>query len=474
MPAELTQTINYTGLQQYIGEVQALLAPHRQKKKDPQKFANKIAAVVQKAYHLTRIGNEQPFMPAFAAEWISLFHNDGNLAKKFIYNPRSVFFPDKLKENFGNVPASKKTRASVGGASEVSKSGSKETEVRETRDSSSSKAAGSSSGRVAAPPAGPSSVLSSGSLSAPLAGSSSGRVASPLAAPPAGSSAPSRPSSASSSAPPSALQSGSSSERVAFPLAAPPAGLLAPPEMPLGPLSSGSSSASPSRPVAAPLLAAPMHSVLKIPYTVPQLKMSSVQRLALGPLTSTTQFTASRVQPQSVSRVAQFSTKLRSAPQKNTQVVSEKGWESYIKNYPLKNEIVITISGPDFTTQSSTDGSTKTETNQKKVADLRAQEREELAAKIPNIEEYEVDGKIRKSVIIDRKDYQTYVDIYKKYDELISPLLENEPKKETVSPYDKIGDYYISIPIERDGVESIIVENKKGKGALYEIITDKL
>ena len=126
-----------------------------------------------------------------------------------------------------------------------------------------------------------------------------------------------------------------------------------------------------------------------------------------------------------------------------------------------------------FTTQSSTDGSTKTETNQKKVADLRAQEREELAAKIPNIEEYEVDGKIRKSLIKDRKDYQTYVDIYKKYDELISPLLENEPKKETVSPYDKIGDYYISIPIERDGVESIIVENKKGKGALYEIITDK-
>jgi hypothetical protein len=208
MPAELTQTINYTGLQQYIGEVQALLAPHRQKKKDPQKFANKIAAVVQKAYHLTRIGNEQPFMPAFAAEWISLFHNDGNLAKKFIYNPRSVFFPDKLKENFGNVPASKKTRANGGGA----------LEVRETRVSGSSKAAvapetatiggGSeviykSQGISQAPPAGPSSVLSSGSLSkprakAPPSGSSaepraeeslSGRVGSPLALP-LGSSAP--------------------------------------------------------------------------------------------------------------------------------------------------------------------------------------------------------------------------------------------------------------------------------------------
>jgi len=110
--------------------------------------------------------------------------------------------------------------------------------------------------------------------------------------------------------------------------------------------------------------------------------------------------------------------------------------------------------------------------NKQKIAEYRAQEREELAAKIPNIEEYKVDGKIRKSLIKDRKDYQTYVDIYKKYDELISPLLENEPKKETVSPYDKVGDYYISIPIERDGVESIIVTNKKGKGAIYEINTD--
>ena len=35
MPAEPTQTINYTGMQQYIDEVQALLAPHRQKKRIP-------------------------------------------------------------------------------------------------------------------------------------------------------------------------------------------------------------------------------------------------------------------------------------------------------------------------------------------------------------------------------------------------------------------------------------------------------
>ena len=187
MPAELTQTINYTGLQQYIGEVQALLAPHRQKKKDPQKFANKIAAVVQKAYHLTRIGNEQPFMPAFAAEWISLFHNDGNLAKKFIYNPRSVFFPDKLKENFGNVPASKKTRASVGGASEVSKSSSKETEDFPTISQLFLK---SEELQAKVPSLRPSGPVAS-PLAAPLAGSSlrpSGPEALPAEAPPAGSS----------------------------------------------------------------------------------------------------------------------------------------------------------------------------------------------------------------------------------------------------------------------------------------------
>jgi hypothetical protein len=221
MPAELTQTINYTGLQQYIGEVQALLAPHRQKKKDPQKFANKIAAVVQKAYHLTRIGNEQPFMPAFAAEWISLFHNDGNLAKKFIYNPRSVFFPDKLKENFGNVPASKKTRASGGREEpEVSKS-----VAIEPRVSGSSKAAvapeaatiGSGSEviyksqdrRVSALP-----LVLSRSPSAPpaaLSVSSSESRSGPSAALPLGS----------RSAPPSALQSGSSSRLSAAPSSGP-------------------------------------------------------------------------------------------------------------------------------------------------------------------------------------------------------------------------------------------------------------
>ena len=37
-------------------------------------------------------------MPAFSAEWVSLFYNDGNLAKKFIFNPRPVFFPDKFNK----------------------------------------------------------------------------------------------------------------------------------------------------------------------------------------------------------------------------------------------------------------------------------------------------------------------------------------------------------------------------------------
>jgi len=234
MPAELTQTINYTGLQQYIGEVQALLAPHRQKKKDPQKFANKIAAVVQKAYHLTRIGNEQPFMPAFAAEWISLFHNDGNLAKKFIYNPRSVFFPDKLKENFGNVPASKKTRASVGGASEVSKSSSKETEDFPTISQLFLK---SEELQAKVPSLRPSGPVAS-PLAAPLAGSSlrpSGPEALPLAAPPAGSSLrPSGPEALPAEAPPA----GSSLRPVEPALALPARSLR------LSGLSSGPSSGS--------------------------------------------------------------------------------------------------------------------------------------------------------------------------------------------------------------------------------------
>jgi hypothetical protein len=65
------------------------------------------------------------------------------------------------------------------------------------------------------------------------------------------------------------------------------------------------------------------------------------------------------------------------------------------------------------------------------VESYRAQEQAELSQRIPNIENYKVDGKVVKSLITDENDLETYNEIYDKYDALITPLLEaSEETKE--------------------------------------------
>ena len=58
------------------------------------------------------------------------------------------------------------------------------------------------------------------------------------------------------------------------------------------------------------------------------------------------------------------------------------------------------------------------------VESYRAQEQAELIQRIPNIEDYKVDGKVDKSLITDEAVLATYNEIYDKYDKLISPLLK--------------------------------------------------
>lgn len=65
------------------------------------------------------------------------------------------------------------------------------------------------------------------------------------------------------------------------------------------------------------------------------------------------------------------------------------------------------------------------------VESYRAQEQAELSQRIPNIENYKVDGKVVKSLITDENDLKIYNEIYDKYDALITPLLEaSEETKE--------------------------------------------
>jgi hypothetical protein len=65
------------------------------------------------------------------------------------------------------------------------------------------------------------------------------------------------------------------------------------------------------------------------------------------------------------------------------------------------------------------------------IESYRAQEQAELSQRIPNIENYKIDGKVDKSLITDENDLEIYNEIYDKYDALITPLLEaSEETKE--------------------------------------------
>lgn len=66
------------------------------------------------------------------------------------------------------------------------------------------------------------------------------------------------------------------------------------------------------------------------------------------------------------------------------------------------------------------------------VAQLRAEEQKELAAAIPNIESYKVDGKVDKALITDPTELATYNEIFDRYDKAITPKLEEEQRNEEV------------------------------------------
>ena len=73
------------------------------------------------------------------------------------------------------------------------------------------------------------------------------------------------------------------------------------------------------------------------------------------------------------------------------------------------------------------------------VESYRAQEQAELSQRIPNIENYKIDGKVVKSLITDENDLKTYNEIYDKYDALITPLLEaSEESEEQVENTDSL------------------------------------
>jgi len=63
-------------------------------------------------------------------------------------------------------------------------------------------------------------------------------------------------------------------------------------------------------------------------------------------------------------------------------------------------------------------------TEVKTVEQLREQEQSELDSKIPNAEQYRVDGKVDRAKLTNEEDVKAFDEVYNKYDKLISPLLE--------------------------------------------------
>lgn len=68
-------------------------------------------------------------------------------------------------------------------------------------------------------------------------------------------------------------------------------------------------------------------------------------------------------------------------------------------------------------------------TEVKSVEQLRQQEQAELDSKIPNAEQYRVDGKVDRAKLVNEEDIKAFDEVYNKYDKLISPLLEKPAEK---------------------------------------------
>lgn len=112
---------------------------------------------------------------------------------------------------------------------------------------------------------------------------------------------------------------------------------------------------------------------------------------------------------------------------KNTLIIDE----TYIDK--LKNTIVTSRNqfNPNFVLDKIEDR-VEDLSNDVTIEQLREEERIEMASKIPNIENYKVDGKIDKTLMLTPV-LNKYNEIYDKYDKLITPLLQKESTQSSTS-----------------------------------------
>jgi hypothetical protein len=106
-------------------------------------------------------------------------------------------------------------------------------------------------------------------------------------------------------------------------------------------------------------------------------------------------------------------------------------------------------------------------TEVKTVEQLRAEEQAELDSRIPNAEQYRVDGKVDRTKLTNEADKKAYDEVWEKYNELISPLLQKG--KKDVKPTEVIE----KAPITAPDVEIPKVEEPKPTKTPEEVAISK-
>jgi hypothetical protein len=84
---------------------------------------------------------------------------------------------------------------------------------------------------------------------------------------------------------------------------------------------------------------------------------------------------------------------------------------------------------PEWTWTEGIAGDMESEASSQEIEQLRADEQAELDSEIKNAEKYRVDGKVDRTKLTKEEDIKAFDRIYRKYDKLISPLLENQPSE---------------------------------------------
>jgi hypothetical protein len=122
-------------------------------------------------------------------------------------------------------------------------------------------------------------------------------------------------------------------------------------------------------------------------------------------------------------------------------------------------------------------------TEAKSVEQLRAEEQAELDSKIPNAEQYRVDGKVDRAKLTNEEDIKAFDEVYNKYDKLISPLLE-KPAEQKITvellssqePPQKEGETIVTLSgkTEKERLESIERRQSSTKVTDYILAKNKI